>query len=197
MNILQIIQDQNPPSPREYDNLFTIAYVDRRYLLGDVQVSDMDEHRRYLLVDVVDFPDELSDDEVDDLLDENYYIFPAYLAGHPESRDSIMYMEEAEARINWPDRTADEREERARRVAQAELAEFAAYLAGDTYGYRLLDPDGDELDSCWGFIGDDWKTNGIADHIPAEYFPLEVQRMEYEYRQVPVVMEADVCHERP
>jgi len=196
MNILQIIPDRHPPSPREYDILFTIAYTSRCYLLGDVQVLDMDEHRRYMLVDVVDFPDELSDDEVDDLLDENYFIFSAHIPGQP-SRDSIMYMEKAEARINWPGLTEDEREERARRVAQAELAEFAAYLAGDTCGYRLLDPDGDELDSRWGFIGDDWKTNGIADHIPAEYFPLEVQRMEYEYRHVPVVMETDVCHERP
>lgn len=31
--------------------------------------------------------------------------------------------------------------------------EFAAWVAGDCYGYRILSPDGDEIESCWGFYG--------------------------------------------
>lgn len=29
----------------------------------------------------------------------------------------------------------------------------------------------EETDSCWGFFGDDWKTNGISEHIPEELMP--------------------------
>lgn len=29
------------------------------------------------------------------------------------------------------------------------------YLTGSVYGYRVIDPDGEEIDSRWGFYGDD------------------------------------------
>ena len=28
------------------------------------------------------------------------------------------------------------------------------YLTGQVYGFRVLDPDGEEVDACWGFFGD-------------------------------------------
>ena len=30
----------------------------------------------------------------------------------------------------------------------------------------------EEIDSCWGFYGHDWKTNGIFDNINTELFNL-------------------------
>jgi len=61
---------------------------------------------------------------------------------------------------------------------------FNMWLTGECWGYRvdeavedplrpgrqLLDENDEPVwtsavDSCWGFIGDDWKTNGIADYI--------------------------------
>lgn len=43
---------------------------------------------------------------------------------------------------------------------------YDQYLTGDVYGFRAieLDEDGDELeelDSCWGYFGRDWKENGL------------------------------------
>ena len=34
-----------------------------------------------------------------------------------------------------------------------EVAEYDKYLTGDAGGYVVEDEDGDELDSCWGFLG--------------------------------------------
>lgn len=35
-----------------------------------------------------------------------------------------------------------------------EVAEYSAYLEGEVYGYIITNAEGEELDSCWGFIGD-------------------------------------------
>lgn len=53
---------------------------------------------------------------------------------------------------------------------QAEVELYDQYLTGSVYGYTLLEetaPDEwTEVDSCWGFYGDDVLTNGIADNVP-------------------------------
>lgn len=63
--------------------------------------------------------------------------------------------------------------------AQVEWAEELArqYSEGDVYGFILerkpLDDETnnwEEVDSCWGFYGYDWKTNGMADHISEENY---------------------------
>lgn len=43
----------------------------------------------------------------------------------------------------------------AQRAVDAELSEYGAWCEGDVYGYVVEAPDGEELDSCWGFYGDD------------------------------------------
>jgi hypothetical protein len=44
----------------------------------------------------------------------------------------------------------------ARRCLEAEIEEYNSFLTGEVYGYKMFDPDGNETDSCWGFIGD-WE----------------------------------------
>lgn len=34
--------------------------------------------------------------------------------------------------------------------------EFAAWVASEVYGYTITDSDGEDVNSCWGFYGDDW-----------------------------------------
>lgn len=36
-----------------------------------------------------------------------------------------------------------------------EVEAYNRYLGGDVYGYQILDPDADIVDSCWGFLGSD------------------------------------------
>jgi hypothetical protein len=55
--------------------------------------------------------------------------------------------------------------ERARKLLQGEVEEYSDWATGNVYGYRLKTPptldedgdeieEGDEVDACWGFIGD-------------------------------------------
>lgn len=53
----------------------------------------------------------------------------------------------------------------ARKAAQSLVKEWNYILAGQVFGYRIEDEDGNELDACWGFIGDaaDCLEQGIEE----------------------------------
>lgn len=38
---------------------------------------------------------------------------------------------------------------------KAEMREYAAWLGGEVYGYAVTAPDGEDVDSCWGYYGED------------------------------------------
>lgn len=73
-------------------------------------------------------------------------------------------------------------------AAQGLVKTWNTYLRGDVYGFQLysvstktvekleltgeidveaLKKHGEEKDSCWGFYGDDYRTNSMMDHFPA------------------------------
>lgn len=45
--------------------------------------------------------------------------------------------------------------EAAMRCMRGEVESIDDYLTGNVWGYRVLDADGEVLDSCWGFVGDE------------------------------------------
>ena len=59
---------------------------------------------------------------------------------------------------------------------EGEIKAFDQYLTGDIYGFELIDSiTGEEYESCWGFYGNDYETNGILDSIwHAEYEIVQV-----------------------
>lgn len=66
-------------------------------------------------------------------------------------------------------------------ILEDEVKTYDQYLTGDTYGFKLYKKEkcslGHEhlkfIDSCYGFYGDDFKQNGIFDHIDSELIPDE------------------------
>lgn len=60
-------------------------------------------------------------------------------------------------------------------VANSYLSTVSDWCNGSIYGYTIEDDDGEELDSCWGFIGYDHveqsateAANGIAEQLPKQ-----------------------------
>jgi hypothetical protein len=43
--------------------------------------------------------------------------------------------------------------DRAGDYVDAAIAEYRAWAEGDCFGYRVLDPAGNEIDGCWGYYG--------------------------------------------
>lgn len=68
-----------------------------------------------------------------------------------------------------------------REIALAEAREYGCYLAGDVNGYVIKDAaTGEELESCWGFLGDDYVREaareagqGVAADLAATVADLE------------------------
>ena len=69
--------------------------------------------------------------------------------------------------------TEDTWRARAIELMKGEVETYNQYLTGDVYGYTLYatdddtddDPDWEEIDSCWGFFGDDGMENGLVEQV--------------------------------
>ena len=51
---------------------------------------------------------------------------------------------------------------------ESEIEILNQYIIGDTWGVQLLDCDGAEYDSCYGYFGSDIKTNGMLRNISSD-----------------------------
>lgn len=148
MLTLKIFPDEMPESPREWDNVGTMACWHNRYKLGDVQPD-------------VDAPHYIAPIRNTDL------ILPLYLYDHggltisttpfncPWDSGPVGY-------IHAPHDDSVDLET----FLINEVAVYDQYLRGEVYGF-VLEEDGEEIDSCWGFYGYDWRNNGIAEHVDA------------------------------
>jgi hypothetical protein len=147
---VEVVQDTDPGSPREWDNAGTVALVDRsRYNFGD---------------------ERLSRDEMDAIInDPSMIVLPVYIYDHSgitinttgfscqwdSGQVGIIYISRKDAVKEWGNKICTQTvAERARRYLKGEIDVLDQYVTGSVYGYRVLDPEGDETDSCWGFYGE-------------------------------------------
>jgi hypothetical protein len=157
-----VIEQDNDPqeSPREWDNLGVMVCFHRRYALGDE--TDLKES-------MFEGWDELEQHLVKE--EGAAVILPLYLYDHSgitmnttgfscgwdsgqvgfiyATRKAIL------AEHNQQRLTKKLREKVEERLC-AEVKVYDQYLTGDVWGYRVLDDDGEEVDSCWGMYGHDY-----------------------------------------
>lgn len=170
MHTLNITQDTDAESPREWSNLGTMYCEHRRYSLGDDNAEDIrtEENR---------------------LPHQGYTILPLYLYDHggitmrcapfacPWDSGQVGYIyiadEDARKAFSWK-RITQKRREHLHKILRSEVDTYDCYLRGDVYGYELLDEDGECVDSCSGFFGDDPATNGMTDYLPVPLTECEV-----------------------
>ena len=147
---VEVVQDTYPESPREWDNAGTVALVDRsRYNFGD---------------------ERLSHDEIHAITnDPSVIVLPIYMYDHSgitinttgfscqwdSGQVGIIYISRRDAVKEWGNKICTQTvAERARKCLKAEIETLDQYVTGSVYGYRVLDPDGEETDACWGFYGE-------------------------------------------
>jgi hypothetical protein len=152
--VLKIYQDQDPMSPREWDNLGTIYHWHRRYELG-TRISPDDDLPKGVKI-------------------------PVYMYDH----SGVTISTEAfscgwdSGQVGWIvaplERIKDEYKckkvtptirKKVIQVLKGEVDTYARYLEGNVYGFVLEGPPPDpcsecgtqkgpeHLDSCWGFVG--------------------------------------------
>jgi len=182
-HILAIFPDESGVHPREaYDHLGTLVHWHRRYDLGD-QYINRSEAQEY----------------VDDLVKQGAIILPVYLLDHSGLRMSagdfgdpwdsgqvgIIYVTYDKIRKEFGvKRISRKLKDRVKQMLINEIEETDQYLEGDVYGFEVLTPNGDVVDSCWGFYGHDFKKNGLFDYADVDPDDLE-EIDEYTFGNVP------------
>lgn len=163
-----VTQDLDPPNPRtEYDHAGIIAAAHKRYNLAD-------KNAWYVPLDL-DGWDAVDEAFLSELGDEVIAWLPIYMIDHSgialstkpfscpwdSGRIGIIYVTRKTAQHMGF--TEDTTKEQILNCLRSEIQEFSDYLEGSCYGYRILDVNGEEQASCWGFFGSSSiaLTNGI------------------------------------
>ncbi len=171
-----------------------------KYDFVDGEKGQVDDDLAYALLDAM-MPNELME-----LASQTNLILPVHLYDHSgltmnttgfscnwdSGQIGYIFVSHKDIEELYGDLSA-ESIEKARNCLLAEVKEFDCYLRGENYGFRLLQ-DGQEVDSCWGFLGEieDIKEC-IASHLPDEFKDM-VNELEYvdESKLVLEVERADV-----
>jgi len=164
---IKIYHDPDAVSPREWSNLGTLICWHRRYRLGDRHQFDSPEAFLRDLVDVSDQTD-LSLDQLRERAERKAIILPVFLYDHsglamntigfycPWDSGQVGYVYvtlEAVRKEFGAKRVTKALRDKAEDILRGEIVSYDAYLGGRVYGY-VIEQDGEEIDACWGFVGD-------------------------------------------
>lgn len=169
---LEVYQDEHPENPRNWENLGTMVCFHKRYNLGDKHNYSHNDYSSW--------------EEMKKAIEKNektLIILPLYLYDHsgitiattPFSCNfdsgqigfTFVSKEKVKKEYNAK-RITKELIEQVTKILEAEVNTYDQYLTGDVYGFRVINENGDEEDSCNGFFGLDIKENGILEHIKEE-----------------------------
>ena len=176
--LLKIIQDHDPESPREWDNMGTMFCQHRNYCLGDKDADDPRDEEGNLPKDILYLPLYLYDHSGITMSTE------PFSCPWDSGRVGIIYVtkEKIKQEYGWKVLTKA-RKEKILSYLENEVEVYDQYLTGDVYGYQVVETheeDGSEVetDSCWGFYGSDPATNGMDSYLP---LPLNEYEIDYSY----------------
>ena len=188
----KIVQDESPENPLAFQDVFNVACWHQRYTLG----HDDETLGRGPRETPADFFTRVAEEveHGDQLIDLPLYLFDhsglsistrLFSCSWDSAQVGHIYIKESEAKKVWPrgvrhqfnteTKSTEYRAfpesrtgyvERIKNLMRSDIETYNYYLTGQVYGFILLDENGDEVDSCYGFYGDDPRKNGISDHIP-------------------------------
>lgn len=143
---VNIVQDNDPISPREFDNLGTILYSSTRYQLGDKCVS------RQEIQEIVEDPNNIT-------LPVYAYIHSGIVLNTSgfscpwdSGQSGIIYVSKQKIREEFKVKKLSAKlKAKVLEILKSEVEIYSHYLSGEVYGYQLLDENDDVVDSCYGF----------------------------------------------
>jgi len=155
--------DYNPRT--EQDNLTKMVCFHKRYDLGDEHEYNQNDYDSW--------------EELKESIEENedvLLIKPLYLYDHSGLTVSTKPFSCPwdSGQIGWVYITQEQADlmgtskEDFERILLNEVEEYDKFLRGEVYGY-IITENGEEVDSCGGFIGSNPHTNGMLDEIDEKY----------------------------
>ena len=156
---IKTVQDFDPESPRDWDNLGTMALFHNQYGLGDKDhgFSSSSYHSW----------DEMEADicRKKDIA----VILPVYMYDHSgitinttgfscpwdSGQVGFIWISKDEARKEYGWKVVNQkRKDELKKYLVSEVNTYDLYLNGEVYGYEVTDSEGKHIDSCYGFYGD-------------------------------------------
>lgn len=170
--VIRIYPDTSPESPRNWDNIGTMVCFHKRYDLGDENDYCSSNYDSW---------EEMKGDIIEK---ENVHtILPLYLYDHSGITMSTSSFNDRwdSGQVGWifvsKDKVRKESldETKIEQYLIDEVKTYDQYLTGDVYGYRIskVTPcelgheHEEELDSCWGFYGEEEcisEAKGIVEY---------------------------------
>jgi hypothetical protein len=162
---INILFDEYPDSPREWDNLGIMQCFHKKYDLGDKHIIDSKDYNSW--------------NEMEHDLIKNFnavVILPIYMYDHSGVTISttpfscpwdsgrlglIFVTRDALLKKYNMKKLSKKVLETAKKELEAEVKIYDQYLRGDVYGFKIEDLDGNEIDSGWGLYGDESVENII------------------------------------
>jgi hypothetical protein len=180
-------------SPREWDNVGTMATKHRNYSIGEETVSDpidwLATKLGYTDRTVSNISEKLNVDyysePVKKVLEENFFkafiVLPLYIYDHSgvsigttpfgcrwdSGQLGYIFCTKEEALEEFGGKKVTKKvREKCFSSFVAEVKSYDTWQKGEVYGFNASY--GDEEDSCGGFYGTDWENNGILDYLSFE-----------------------------
>jgi hypothetical protein len=182
---LEIIRDEDPESPREWDNLGTMVCFHQRYNLGDKNHGidhkefggwdEMEKWIRHQNPDCVILPLYLFDHSGITISTGCEHFRACDGAGWDWGQVGFIFISREKINQEYG-KHGGRTDDQIREYLRNEVKVYDQYLQGDIYGFIMREPacptcdgPGEEGDSCWGFYGDDPLENGMIDHLDSKY----------------------------
>ena len=159
-----IERDSDCEDPRNSNNLCHMVCGHRRYRLGDINPYSLRDFDGW---------DALEKRIKDD--NPGCHILPIYMLDHsgitistkpfscPWDSGQIGFiyipLDTLEAEF------AEYSDDLAERIMKEEVEVYDKFLRGECYGFTIKNEEGDEVDSCWGYVGHDNVRSAILDAI--------------------------------
>lgn len=173
--VVRTYHEDSPDSPREWDNLGTMVCFHGRYDLGDKHDYNSNDYNGW---------DEMSKDIIKR---ENVgVILPLYLYDHSgitistgsfdcrwdSGQIGFIFISKEKMLKEYGGKIVTQKlKEKVEGYLKLEVETYDQYLTGEVYGYRVFKTETcdkgceheEELDSCWGFYGEeDCMTEGVS-----------------------------------
>ena len=181
--ITRTYYDDSPESPRSWDNLGTMVCFHKRYDLGEKHDYRFNDYNSW---------DEM---EKDIIKRENVgVILPLYLYDHSgitmnttgfgcqwdSSQVGFIFISKQKMLQEYGGKIVTQKlKDRVTEYLKGEVKTYDQYIRGDVYGYRVFKVENgeeEELDSCWGFYGEEECMSegvGIMDYLLEKGFVQE------------------------
>jgi hypothetical protein len=136
--------------------------IDLLYELAGIDRDDLEEDMKY-------------DDLIEEITKKGHLISALYLYDHSGITISMssfgcrwdsgqvgwIYIKKEKIVEEWGE--GEDAYEKAKKCMGGEVQVYDNYLTGEVYGFTIEDPDGEHIDSCWGYYGDDGKEDMLSE----------------------------------